>query len=360
MQRNYRHTKDVLRHSAVYKKRKKIKIVKWIILAILFLAVLIGLIFVVRMPTFTISEIQIKGLQSANTQDVINQVELKIGGNYALVFPRKNIFFYPKDKIKEDLLNKFNTFADVQIRTVDTNKLEVAIVEKNATAVSCQSEFSIIESTFSDCFFIDASARAFQPVVGEPDQSLTRYVDGGANTATSTLTANMIGEIEKVKTNLSDRNLETGFIKIVDSKTAEFQILNNGKIIISLPVGEDFLSVLDTALNTKMLAGGVIFEYVDARFGNKVFFKLHDGKVQTGEVGVSASGASSTATSSKNALIIQKPNSVLGSSTLNISSTTKTKSLTSKKVDNSVVRTIKTATTTTTKATTSKIQNKKR
>ncbi|MEI6553754.1 MAG: hypothetical protein WCO09_04235, partial [bacterium] len=82
------------------------------------------------MSTFTISEIQVKGLQSASTQDVINEVESQVSGSYAFILPRKNIFFYPKDRIREDLLNKFKTFGNVEIKTVDTNKLEISIVEK--------------------------------------------------------------------------------------------------------------------------------------------------------------------------------------------------------------------------------------
>jgi hypothetical protein len=341
MQRNYRHTKDVLRHSAVYKKRKKAKFVKLIILAILLLCAFIGLILLVRISTFTISEIQIKGLQSANTQDVINEVEMEVAGNYALVFPRKNIFFYPKDKIREELLNKFKTFADAEIKIVDTNKLEVAIVEKNANAVSCQSEDSIIEGTFSNCFFIDASAHAFQAVVGEPDQSLTRYVDIGVNTASSTLSADMIVEINKVKANLSDKNLVTGFIKVIDSKTVEFHILNNGKIIISLPVGEDFLSILGAALGTKMLAGNVIFDYVDARFGNKVFFKLHDGNT-VNSLNTASTTASASSTTKAKSLTVTKATSTKSTSTIR---SIKTKASTS---------------TTASKATTSRVQNKKR
>ena len=94
MQRNYRHTKDVLRHSAVYKKRRKLQIVKTVFFGVLLLIILIGVVLILRMSTFTISEIQVKGLQSANTQDVIDEVESKLGGNYALILPRKNIFFY--------------------------------------------------------------------------------------------------------------------------------------------------------------------------------------------------------------------------------------------------------------------------
>jgi hypothetical protein len=355
MQRNYRHTKDVLKHSAVYKKRKKAKIVKLIIIAILFLCILIGLVFIVRLSVFSISEIQIKGLQSANTQEVIDQVESDVGGSYALVLPRKNIFFYPKEKIKQNLLNKFHTFADVQIKTVDTNKLELSIIEKNAVAVSCQNEESIISGSFSNCYFIDAIARAFQPVTGEPDQSLNRYVDANVNTGSSTLSGEVMEEIQKVKVNLAERNLIAGFVKIVDVRTAEFQILNNGKIIISLPVGDDFVSILNTALNTKALANGVLFDYVDARFGNKVFFKLHDGSSKSGELSLSigTSSSSSSGTSSRDNSSASSSKKVLPEKNSTSSVTSAPKTLNANLVS-------KSKTTTGKKATTSREQVKKK
>lgn len=306
MQRNYRYTKDVLRHSAVYKKRRKVRVIKLVIFSILFLGILIGLIFVARMSTFTISEIQVKGLQSASTQDVINEIESAAVGNYAIVFPRKNVFFYPKDDIKETLLNKFSNFGDVGLKVVDTNKLEVTITEKNAMAVSCKTAEAIATHTFSDCFFIDSSAKVFQPVLGEPDQSLLRYVDENVSTASSTLSPIIMDDVQKVLKALALKNLVTDFIDIKDSKNAEFQLLKNGRVMISLPLGDDFISILDTALNTKLLAGGAKFEYIDARFGNKIFLKLGDGTGVSSAVG----GTSTKATSSPTSLVkpvVKKP-----------------------------------------------------
>lgn len=296
MQKNFRQAKDVLKYSAVYKKRRKIKIVKMVVFCILFLIILVGLILFVRIPAFTISEIQVKGLQSANTQDVINEIDANIGGSYALVLPKKNILFYPKDKIKSDLLNKFSTFADVSIRTIDTNKLEVTIVEKNAISVSCKTEQVILDKTFIDCFFIDYNAKAFQPVIGEPDQSLSRYVDFNVNTTSTVLSLITMDQVQKVRSNLSNKNLITEFIKLVDSKSIEFKIVDNGKIKISLPVADDFISILNTALSTKLLAGDAKFEYIDARFGNKVFFKSQDGVTGNVSSGIKATTSLSTST----------------------------------------------------------------
>ena len=276
MQKNFRHTKDVLKYSAVYKKRKKARSMKLVFLLILFVCFLIGLIFIIRTPTFTISEIQVKDLQSANTQDIVNEIDSKIGGSYALVLPKKNIFFYPKNKIRNDLLNKFSTFGDVQLKIIDTNKLEVTIIEKSATAVSCKTEQSIVDNSFADCFFIDSDTRAFQAVTGEPDQSLDKYVDFNVNTASSTLSSSIIKQLQKIKTDLNVRNLITHFIKIVDSKSAEFQIVDNGKIKIPIPFADDFISIFDTALSTSLVSSSIKFEYIDARFGNKVFFKAKD------------------------------------------------------------------------------------
>lgn len=351
MQRNYRHTKDVLKYSAVYKKRRKAKTVKMVILGILCLCFLIGIVFVLRMSTFTISEIQVKGLQSANTQDVINEVDSQVGGNYALILPKKNIFFYPKDKIKTDLLNKFSTFANVDINTIDTNKLEIAITEKNAEAVSCKTDVSITADTFSDCFFIDSGAKAFQTVSGEPDQSLTRYVDYNVNSTSSVLTVDVIKQLKKISENLVSKNLVVQYVKIIDSRNVEFQIKDNGKIMVSLPVVDDFLSILDTALNTKMLSSGVRFDYVDARFGNKVFFKLGSGV--NGE-----SGTSSTSTIST---LASPTGTVAGTSTINIISNKVFKtSLSTTSASASSTRRVRVIKNSTVKSTTTRAVSKKK
>ena len=264
MQSNYKHTKDVLRYSAVYKKRRKVKIVKMVFFGILALCILIGLILVLRMSTFTISEIQVKGLQSANTQDVINEVESEVKGNYVIFLPKKNIFFYPKADIRKVLLDKFSSFDDAEIKTIDTNKLEITIVEKNANAVSCKTERPIVENTFTECFFVDSNGKFFQRVVGEPDQSLPRYVDFNVDATSSILSADIMTQVKRVVDNLTSKNLITQYVKIIDSKNIEFKIKNNGKIIATIPISDDFISILNTALNTKMLSGSALFDYVDA------------------------------------------------------------------------------------------------
>ena len=316
MQRNFRHTKDVLKYSAVYKKRRKAKIVKRVFFGVLFLFILMGLVFVVRLSTFTISEIQVKGLQSVDTQDVINEINSSVGGSYALVLPKKNIFFYPKSKIRDSLLKKFNTFADVQIKTIDTNKLEVTIIEKNAVAVGCKAEQAIIDKTFLDCYFIDANARAFQVVTGEPDQSLDKYVDFNVNTASSTLSSTIMEQLQKVKVDLAGKNLITQFIKVVDSKSVEFQIVDNGKIKVAIPVSDDFISILDTALGTNLLSNSAKFEYIDARFGNKVFFKAVDlkGAKDLAKNSTSTRASSSSSSSSSSALSLFSSSSASSSS----------------------------------------------
>ncbi len=349
MQRNFRHTKDVLKYSAVYKKRRKVKIVKMVFFGVLFLFILIGLIFIVRLSTFTISDIQVKGLQSADTQDVMNEINSNINGSYALVLPKKNIFFYPKDKIKNDLLKKFSTFADVQIKTIDTNKLEVTVVEKNAMAVNCKTEQTIIDKTFSDCFFIDSNARAFQAVTGEPDQSLDKYVDFNVNTASSTLSATTMEQLQKVKINLTSKNLITQFIKIVDLKSAEFQIVDNGKIKISIPVSDDFTSILDTALGTDLLLNSVKFEYIDARFGNKVFFKAKGANDEKGITKNSTSTSSSTSAS----LVVKSLTTKGATTTMSIKNHASTSASTS------VPTTVRAATKNTKSTTTSKTRVKK-
>lgn len=309
MQNNYRHTRDVLKYSVVHRKRRRARMIKMSIYIFVLLCILIGLTFLVRMPLFAISEIQVKGLQSVSTQDVINEVDGDISGNYAFIFPKKNILFYPKSHIKDDLMKKFETFGDVQINTVDTNKLEVSVTEKKAIGISCQSDQSVTDKTFTNCFFVDSNGRTFQPVFGEPDQSLIRFVDANVNTASSTLASSTISETSKVYTDLNSKGFTVQYIGIIGSKDAEFKIVDNGKIIVSLPADDNLISILDTAINTKPLSSTTPFQYIDVRFGNKVFFKL--GSVLDSTARQASSTLSATSTNATSSMLIKTSSSTL-------------------------------------------------
>ena len=292
-QKNYRHTKDVLKYSAVYKKRRRAQSIKLGFFAFLLLCILIGLVFILRMQMFNISDVQVGGLQSFSTQDVVNEVNSQIDGSYAFILPRKNIFFYPKGQIEKDLLNKFSTFASVDIKIVDTNKIEISVTEKNAVAVDCPNEQVILDKTYTGCLFMDSNARTFQNVVGEPDQSLIRFIDSNLGSASSSISSSTINQVGRILSDLNSRNLIIQYVKVPDVKSIEFQVLNNGKIILATPVNDDLIGILDTALKTKPLSDNVAFEYIDVRFGNKVFFKLGNSKASSSLV-TGSSTASTT------------------------------------------------------------------
>ena len=168
--------------------------------------------------------------------------------------------------------------------------------------------------------------------MGEPDQSLTRFIDYNTNSTSTTFSSTTLDQLEKIRQNLVSKNLITQYVLISDSKDVEFKIVNNGKIKISLPVGENFLSVLNTALGTKQLSGNVLFEYIDARFGNKVFLKLGNTANVMSAIGIiSVVGSSSTSTisstlsnttSSGASLVVKmKPKTKISTSTKTRSST---------------------------------------
>lgn len=270
---NYRHSRDVLRHSAVYKKRRKAKVVKTYIISFVFIVLLVAFILLFRLPFLSISEIQVKGLQSASTQAVINEINSSIHGNYALIIPKKNIFFYPKDEIKTELLNKFSTFKNVEVETVDANKLEISVTERNAGLIICKNSQSIEDRTFTDCFFADSNSVAFQSVSGEPDKSLIRFVDESVKFGSSTLSNSTIEKMYVVLSKLSVAGFGVDYIKSIDKSSLEIYIIDNGKLILPVPIDDKVMSILDTTLKTRPLSTKEKFEYVDMRFGNKIFFK---------------------------------------------------------------------------------------
>lgn len=271
---NYRHSKDVLRHSAVYKKRRKVRVIKTYIIIFVIIVALVAFLLLFRMPFLSISEIQVKGLQSASTQAVIDEANLKIHGNYALVIPKKNIFFYPKDEIKNELLNKFSTFKDVEVETVDANKLEISIIERNAGLIVCKNSQSIKDKTFIDCFFADSNSIAFQNVSGEPDKSLIRFVSESVQFGSSTISNSTIEKMYVVLDKLNAVGLSIDYITLVDRNSLEINTVENGRLILPIPIDEKVMSILNTTIKAKPVATKEKFEYIDMRFGSKIFFKL--------------------------------------------------------------------------------------
>jgi hypothetical protein len=221
-------------------------------------------------------------------KEVSDKVAASMNGNYFLFVPEKNIFFYPAAKIKQALLRGYPRLAEVAVSPESLTSLLVTATERKPEYQWCTDD--------DTCYFMDQSGFVFDKA---PTYSGNVYFEFRGEASSSplgrtVLPADAVENIISFKKEL-DRLLSvygdtmTGKITrvtVLDGGDYEFRIVRNDaaktawKIIFSRgQMAQALLDNIETAFNA--IANGKHpgktlsdLEYMDLRFGRKVFYKF--------------------------------------------------------------------------------------
>ncbi len=234
--------------------------------------ILLILIFIARADFLQVQNFEVLGAETVN-QEQVNQVASSfIAGQRFLVIPKSNILFLDEDKLASTLLSDFTRFEKVDIdKKFLSKRVELKITERQPEFLWCSGD--------NTCFLMSSDGLVFDSV-GQSLEKREKIIFQGVlegnpvlqNFATAERMQNYAKLIEVFKNNkisISAINIESE-----DKATADTNI---GSIIFS--PGEADLST--TAQNAVLLINEVRtknpsarFQYIDARFGNKMFYKL--------------------------------------------------------------------------------------
>lgn len=228
-----------------------------------------GLWYGTRIDFLTISEVTVIGGETIPHDVVEKIVREKLQGTYIGIIPRQFVWFYPQEEIVEAIYSVPRMKDPSVVR--NGKKVSVQFSEYEPYALWCKERESV------DCLFIDATGYAF---------GVAPKLTGGAFVRYRTL-----GREMKVGTNMADRTaLDTmeKFVDLVETnlKFAITQIETDtaGDVFYIVAGGGEFKATLRddatkvydnlrTILASKefsdISAGN--FQYIDLRFGNKVF-----------------------------------------------------------------------------------------
>jgi hypothetical protein len=118
----------------------------------LILFVLSGKIF--QSDKFLITEIEIKGNDIINKEDILNIVKAELNGRYLFMFPKNNFLLYPRNNIVEKLNAKYLRLKNVTIETNDIFKLQIYIEERKPNFVWCPQKKN-------NCYYLDNNGLVF-------------------------------------------------------------------------------------------------------------------------------------------------------------------------------------------------------
>lgn len=269
--------------SRKYAKRKYLLLrIKILFFVFVSLVLIVLLSYLSRLGNVTIADITVQGNYVISTLEIKSLVESELQGNYYWLFPRENIFIFPKRTILAKIKDTWKRIDTVAIERSSLTALAIIVTEKKAKFLWCSTE-TAEASDASQCFFIDEEGYLFsraplfsdnvyfrffgnintpdpvgQKYLPTPDfQNLSNFILGleKLRIEPSKLIAKIHGEYELY---LADRSR----ILFNDRQGFSITLDNLSTFLASDPFREDVKKSSTTV------------DYVDARFGNKIYYKF--------------------------------------------------------------------------------------
>ncbi|MFC1630227.1 cell division protein FtsQ/DivIB [Patescibacteria group bacterium] len=221
--------------------------------------------FMIFASFFQVKEIQISRNQKVQTENieglVWKNIEKKI-----IFFKTKSIFLVSPKKIKEHLLEKFSKISDVEGKRKFPSTVMITITERQPLFIFCKNM----------CFYFDEKGIVFEDT--EYDGSLPKLIDDGIQDiwlGKRIIEGELLEKLLEIEFGLKE-NKEISIKEIVilhdkiEVKTPEgFSIYFNKKEGIESQIQNLTLILLKEI----PLQNREDLEYIDLRFGTKVYYK---------------------------------------------------------------------------------------
>lgn len=249
------------------RRRKRRLILGGVILVVLL--VLFGVaLYVMRLPAFTIQVIEVRGMEAVSEANIRSYVESQLDDDRFHLVPKRMIFTYPEAEIQAGLRSEFPRLDTVAIRRpfFFSTAVRIEVTERTPYALWCADV----------CYFLDATGFVYAPAEVPEGYIIVRGGITEPNPIGSSLTPTHIPQMRDL---LGLLPLE-GFVPRVFtlSSDTEFEIeLEDGlRLRGSFDLSNDaMVGNLLAALDAETLKERrTEIDYIDLRFGNRVYYKF--------------------------------------------------------------------------------------
>ncbi len=232
-----------------------------------------GIIFLMRLDFWKIKEINIAGTERASATNIKKIVERQITGAYFGIFPRNNFLIYPKKAIEKEILDSLPVVHSTKANADLNNNIIIDVRERLAFALWCRGA--------EDCFLMDESGMIFASATDNNGKLLKYYgiVDG--EPIGKKFGEEFFPELSVFIGKMRGLGLQAVAVKVIDKTLAKIDF-EDGSYLMFLPFEKNkealFTNIELFVNNLRTKNGGSIpaFEYIDARYGNKIFFKIKE------------------------------------------------------------------------------------
>jgi hypothetical protein len=276
---------NTLNKNSALKRRKRNRLYLICFLWVLVLVVLWGgIVAISRMNQFQIKNVIISGNTVTDGAAVEDLVRSELKDTYLGMFPKANSFLFPKKNIKFVVLSEFPRIEQVEVSRTDLSTISVTVSERKPKALWCEGVTPFLTGqSISDCYFLDGNGLIFSRA---PDFSRNVFVRYMGNISTTTTIGGVYGGGHFSEYTFFIQSLLVEHVTVTDMITLpngnrELYLSSGVKILFDnrqdLSVVLANIKLLIEKDDLGLLSATPKFEYVDLRYGNKIFYKSKTG-----------------------------------------------------------------------------------
>ena len=241
-------------------------------------ALFVGIIYAFNRPELLISNVIVSGTSSLGAPELKQFVEDKIAGKYVYLIPRANVLLYPKQMLEKELLSKFKPIREVTINRGVWGTLLVSIDEREPNALWCGE--NRLEGVIPECYFLDEDGFIYMKAPVFSENVYMRFygpLENGYPLGQFFLEPSIYGSLGLFVISLKDEGIPVADFSVRDDH--DFEVHLGSGIQVLFARNQELSTVLnnmrsvfasDEFKNTNLST----VDYIDLRFGNKVFYKL--------------------------------------------------------------------------------------
>lgn len=273
-----------LKSARLAKRRRNAMIWRTFFLLFCLLGVWGGIFLVSGLEAINIRSVEVSGTTSIAPTKINEIAQSFFNDRYFYTVPRTSVLFYPKRSIEDKILETFPQVVGVSVGFVNLHTIGISVVERVAIASWCQEKTEKdLKGGKEECFSLDNSGIIFasDSTVASTSATFVKFYSAvqKENPIRQVYTkAEYFQNLLNFAKDLSTAGF--GVSKFIERPDSDFEakLIEGARLIIGLD--SDFASIVS---NFKTIVSDPSFggadglakvDYIDLRYGNKVYYKV--------------------------------------------------------------------------------------
>ena len=268
-------------------RRAKMFRIKMVLLGLVIISIIAIFAWLLRLKDVVIYDVVITGNSITKTEEIKDIVDEHLHGSYLYVIPKNSEFFLPKRAIKTDIENTFTRIKSVEVTVLGGDAISINVEERRPYALWCGDSYINTEENLGNCYFIDDSSYVFAKAPDFTGNIFFKYFGILLGEETTTSTA-PLGKEFMSKAEFDAISVFLEAFEEIEYIPVSFTRVQDGDFSVRMESGVEILYGHNTRLsvvldNLESIIVSDLFidleqeqiEYIDLRFGSKVYYKLH-------------------------------------------------------------------------------------